>query len=314
MDLAIATMATTESESSSSEDEVVSRKRDNDFSLINDGDNDAEGGTLPPGSARSYNSSASSRWPFSSVTSSYGITMGYKGHMHKKQRNPRSKVEGEEKRNKAFQTFATRFFNGNVAEARKQVELFQSLPEGTRYSFLMPYVHRKSEPLSQSMCKTVFRCGANAWQKAKNGETEKRVAAVPIREDRVTDTQLAQIHRMLDPSTLGGLPLELGFACAHRKQMKSATTAKTWEDVYAFYVAFEGEATDLKKMASSTFFKKVKAYERDFRLAATKLDACDVCERIKMELKEMNLGEEERAQLQKELKTTSKRRGRSVLD
>jgi hypothetical protein len=156
------------------------------------------------------------------------------------------------------------------------------------------------------MATKIYNCGTSAYRIAKRGEGAKARGG-SLRPDAVTAAQLEQVHRMFDPDNDDGLPLETGFACAHGRQGKYPLDAVSWEDVYKFYTDFEPEQTQISKMAKITFYKYAKVIERDFHLKRVKTDACDVCERIRVELLDQDLTSDERARIEDELKDHQQR-------
>lgn len=234
--------------------------------------------------------------PQSSLT--FGFSRGSHGQLVKTQQHPRKGASQHEKKNKMFKKFADRFFSGNMTAAAENVAQFKKAPKKMQYGMLMQFTNQK-DGMSQSMCKSVYNVGANAWKIAKSGVGPKKQGGA-IRNDLVSGEQLAQLKRMFDPDNPDALPIELGFACAHGRQGKSATTAKTWADVYKHFLAFEPNS-QLRKMKSNTFYRYAKATERDFHLKSLKTDACDVCERIRIELLDLTHDAEERAAIEEQL-------------
>jgi hypothetical protein len=111
---------------------------------------------------------------------------------------------------------------------------------------------------------------------------------------------LDQVHCMFDADNPNGYQVELGFACAHGRQSKTALKATTWKEVFTFYETFESKE-DISKMGFNTFYRYTKTIERDFHLTRPKTDACDVCERIRVKLIDAGLSEEERKIIEEEL-------------
>lgn len=73
------------------------------------------------------------------------------------------------------------------------------------------------------------------------------------------------------------------------------------KEVYDHYVSFGPVLTEIRTMSFKTFHECVKATQREFRLKATKTDACDVCEWISVGLMEEGLSDDERLRLEEEL-------------
>lgn len=256
------------------DDDNSDSKSDNSFDLFKDvleeGNKDQSPGTL------SSKQTMSDITTTSSISQSLSFSRGSKGVLIKHHLNSRKKKSHQELMNDLFKTFAKDFFNGDLISAASNIDLFKKAGNSnSRYAILAAFIHRK-EPISQYMATRIFGCGVNCFNIAKNLMVKGKQGG-SLRPDHITSEQIDQISRMLDPDGIGALPLELGFACAHGRQEKAATSAKTWYDVYAHYINFEVDRIDLNKMAFKTFHRYVRGTQPDFRLRATKTNACDVC-------------------------------------
>ena len=246
----------------------------------------------------------SSRFESSQVSSltthrDFSFTKGSHGQLIRTQQHPKSKKSDKEKQNIQVTKFAATFFNGSTADAVENIRLFHGSIPAVADGILAGHIMRKNG-LTQYMARSVFGIGEPRYNRIKGGSAAQKKKGGNWRKDAVTDVMLDQIRRMLDPDNDDGLPVELGFACAHGRQGKNAVVATKWDDVYAHYVNFELNA-GITKMAQNTLYRYVKVIERDFHLKRTTTDACDVCERIRVELLEAGLTDVERQLIEVEL-------------
>ena len=181
--------------------------------------------------------------------------------------------------------------------------------------------------LTQYMGRKVYQIGQKRYDRcvAANEPGEKKKSG-GRRSTAVSADMIQQIARMLTPETEGdhdlshliiyptlshnviivtvtltdGLPLEVGFACAHGKIQKYPTEANTMIDVFKFYEKYEPKKR-IRKMAYKTFLQYLAATQPNFHIRRQQKDVCDVCERIRIELTSESLSKEEREQIEQEL-------------
>ncbi|KAI3648372.1 hypothetical protein MP228_006226 [Amoeboaphelidium protococcarum] len=130
----------------------------------------------------------------------------------------------------------------------------------------------------------------------------KRVAAHALPE-----YSLIQFKQFME-----SLEFEDGFPCAHRRARKYLKTnddmKMTWVYFHAMYITFicgheDYSAGSTKYMAMTTFIQYVKKHYVGFKFERSKEDVCDRCMRLKIELQDPGLSEEDRLAKQAELKT-----------
>ena len=258
---------------------------------------------------------------------------GRHGRLIKSHKHPRITKSKQEIENGQVVKFTDAFFNGNLANAKAHISLFKASTEEVGDGIIRAISQLKGEggvKLTQYMARRVYHVGQKRFDRAVavNGSGKKKKQG-GRRENAVSDDMIEQIARMVDPNSTGdhslthivlnlspsyhmfsrhlmkltgGLPLEVGFPCAHGKIQKYPTTVTTMAEVFEFYKNYESSMNRVRKMAYKTFLQYMNVTQPGFSIRKQQKDVCDVCERIRIDLKNDKLTEAEREKIEEELR------------